>query len=127
MGRKTSGLYKRGQYWFIDKQIFGRRIRESSGATSYSEAQAILARRIEETRQAKIFGVRPKRTFKEARLKAGRKSKTVNHDLKIVRHLLNLAASEWMDENGLTWLAAAPKIKLLPENDVRPAYPLSWE
>src|SRR3989338_4917774 len=69
MGRKTSGLYKRGQYWFIDKQIFGRRIRESSGATSYSEAQAILARRIEETRQAKIFGVRPKRTFKEAAIK----------------------------------------------------------
>lgn len=66
MGRKTAGLRKRGQYWYIDKQIFGRRIREGTGATSYTEAQAILARRIEEIRQAKIFGVRQKRTFKQA-------------------------------------------------------------
>lgn len=38
-----------------------------------------------------------------------------------------MAASEWIDENGLTWLAHAPKIRLLPRNDSRKAYPLSWE
>ena len=32
-----------------------------------------------------------------------------------------------MDEYGLTWMLNAPKIKLLPEHDLRPAYPLSWE
>jgi integrase len=40
---------------------------------------------------------------------------------------LNLAAGEWMDEFGLTWLASAPKIKLLPEYDGRKPYPLTWE
>ncbi len=32
-----------------------------------------------------------------------------------------------MDEHGLTWLASAPKIKLLPEVDARKPYPLNWE
>ena len=32
-----------------------------------------------------------------------------------------------MDEQGLTWLHHAPKIKLLPELDQRQPYPLSWE
>lgn len=47
--------------------------------------------------------------------------------MQIVRHILNLAASEWMDEYGLTWLASAPKIKLLSEHDARKPYPLDWE
>lgn len=173
MGRnKTTGLIKRGTYWYIDKQIFGRRIRESTGATSFAEAQAILARRIEDSRQAKIFGVRQKRTFKEAatkyllehqykdsidtdasklrsvmpyvgnmflnnihmdslqpfiqtRIKEGRKTRTINHGLKIISHILNLAR-DWRDENGLSWTDHAPKIKLLPENDARPPYPIDW-
>lgn len=173
MGRsKTAGLIKRGQYWCIDKQIFGRRIRESTGTTSYTEAQAILARRIDDARQATIFGVRQKRTFKEAatkyllehqykdsidtdasklravmpyvggmflnnihmdslqpyikaRMGEGRKMRTINHGLKIISHILNLA-SDWIDENGLTWLDRVPKIKLLPEHDARPPYPLTW-
>jgi integrase len=41
--------------------------------------------------------------------------------------LLNIAASEWMDESGLTWLERPPKIKLLPVTDARKPYPLSWE
>ncbi|KTC64901.1 integrase (plasmid) [Legionella adelaidensis] len=32
-----------------------------------------------------------------------------------------------MDEFGLTWLNSAPKIKLLPEPDLRKPYPLSWD
>jgi len=52
---------------------------------------------------------------------------TINHGLQIVRRILNLAAGEWMDEQGLTWLHAAPKIKLLPNHDKRRPYPLSWE
>lgn len=51
---------------------------------------------------------------------------TINHGLKIVRRILNLAASDWVDENGLTWLRAAPKIRLLPNKGKRSPYPLSW-
>lgn len=52
---------------------------------------------------------------------------TINHGLKVVRRILNLAASEWVDEYGLTWLQGAPKIRLLPDTNRRPPYPLSWE
>jgi Phage integrase family len=37
---------------------------------------------------------------------------TINHDLKIVRPILNLAASEWVDEH--------PKINVLPDHHKRP-------
>ena len=51
----------------------------------------------------------------------------INHGLKVVRRMLNLASSEWIDEHGLTWLQAAPKIRLLPDFNKRPPYPLCWE
>ena len=44
----------------------------------------------------------------------------------MVRHILRLASDEWLDEYGLTWLPSVPKIKLLPEHDLRKPYPLSW-
>lgn len=66
-------------------------------------------------------------TFIESRRKEGIKTRTINHGLQVVRRILNLAATEWIDEYGLTWLASAPKIKLLPEHDLRKPYPLSWE
>lgn len=52
---------------------------------------------------------------------------TINHGLKVVRRILNLAATEWIDEYGMTWLHVAPKIKLLPDINKRQPYPLSWE
>jgi integrase len=130
--------------------------------------------RLEEVRQAAVYGLRPKRTFREAATKylnenqhkrrisdeathlrqldrfigalplesihigtlqpfiearrtQGLKTKSINLALGVVRHILNLAASEWMDEYHLTWLSSAPKIKLLRVDDARPPYPLSWE
>ena len=175
MGRKrTPGLYKRGEFWHIDKQVFGQRIREAIGSNSLEEAEKYLAKRIEELRQVVVYGARPKRKFREAAIKFlaenqhkksiqsdaeqlemldkyigdlpieavhigtlqpfieakkkdGRKNRTINFGLQIVRHILNLAASEWMDDNGLTWLSSAPKIKLLSINDARKPYPLNWE
>jgi len=175
MGRKkTSGLYLRGGFWHIDKVIRGIRLCESTGTNDLREAEEILARRVDQTRQASIFGIRPERTFRQAatkflmenqhlasisdyaghlkqldgyigdlplvkvhrgalepfikaRQKAGRKSKTINLAMGTVRHILNLAADEWMDEHGLTWLERAPKIKLLPTHDERQPYPLDWE
>ncbi len=175
MGRTiSSGLVKRGQYWHIRKQILGKRLRESTGAESLYEAEVYLARRIEEIRQAIVYGVRPKRTFKEAATKyllenqhkasiaddadhlkllcafignltleqvhngtllpfvnarqaIGRKTKTINNALEVVRHILNLATNQWIDENGLTWMQATSQVKLLPVHDARDPYPLSWD
>jgi integrase len=53
--------------------------------------------------------------------------RTKNCALQTVRHILNLAASEWLDEYGMTWLSHAPKIKLLREDDKKEPYPLSWD
>ena len=65
--------------------------------------------------------------FIEARRAQGRQTKTINLALGTVRHLLNLAASVWLDEFGLTWLDRPPKITLLKVTDARKPYPLSWE
>ncbi|HHF0526638.1 TPA: tyrosine-type recombinase/integrase, partial [Legionella anisa] len=175
MGRKrTPGLQKRGGFWVIDKKVFGRRLCESTGTSDLEEAEKYLARRLEEIRQATVYGVRPKRSFMEAatkflmenqhkrslhddagrlrelvkyigdmplesihmgalqpfvegRRKDGVSTRTINHGLQVVRRILNLAASEWMDEYGLTWIINAPKIKLLPEHDLRKPYPLNWD
>ena len=61
------------------------------------------------------------------RRSAGVAAGTINQGLQIVRRILNLAASEWIDGQGLTWLHAVPKIKLLPNNDKRMPYPLDWD
>ncbi len=42
----------------------------------------------------------------------GVKKKTINLSLEIVRRILRLAADEWRDKQGATWLAIAPKIKM---------------
>lgn len=63
----------------------------------------------------------------EDRKRAAWKKRTINYALQVVRHVLNLAGWEWMDDRGLTWLAHAPKIKLLQEDDKSDPYPLSWE
>ena len=47
--------------------------------------------------------------------------------LGVVRHILNLAAFEWLDEHSLTWLERPPKVTLLKVTDARKRYPLSWE
>jgi integrase len=127
---------------------------------------------MEQIRQAEVYGVRPKRTFRMAATKylnekekrslnrdamelkkldpfiggltleqvhmgslrsfiefqrtQKKKNRTINYGLQVVRHILNLASGEWMDEFGLTWLHVPPKIKLLKLTDERKPYPISW-
>ncbi|MBV6342317.1 tyrosine-type recombinase/integrase [Candidatus Magnetobacterium casense] len=173
MGLKVPpGLIKRGDTWHVSKIVNGCRIRESTGTGDLAEAQRYLAFRMEQVRNAVVYGVRPKRTFREAATKylresmkrsldkdawclkridpfigdlylenvhmgtvrpyidhgrkMGWKARTINMPLEVVRHILNLAAGEWLDENGLTWLQAAPKIRLIPRSDARSPYPLAW-
>ena len=67
MGRnRSSGLRKRGGTWHIDKQVLGHRIHESTGTSELKTAELMLARRIEQIRQASVFGIRPVRIFREA-------------------------------------------------------------
>jgi len=63
----------------------------------------------------------------ERRLAAGRKHKTINLELGIVRRILNLCATSWRDENGNTWLQQAPHITMLPlVGHQREPTPISW-
>lgn len=56
-----------------------------------------------------------------------RSNKTVNLALGLVRRILNLAARDWRDENGKTWLATPPLITLLPLiGHQREPQPLTW-
>jgi hypothetical protein len=63
--------------------------------------------------------------FIAKRRQDGVKTKTLNMALAVVRRVLNLASSEWMDRQGKTWLEAAPKIKQFPVKDARSPYPLT--
>src|SRR5690242_2946826 len=70
MGRKhLPGLVKRGSVWHINKKVNGQRICESTGTGNFQEAERYLVHRLEAIRQATIYGVRPKRTFREAAVK----------------------------------------------------------
>ena len=70
MGRKrVPGLIMRAGIWHIDKRILGRRVCQSTGTAQLEEAERNLARVMEETRQAQIYGVRPARTFEQAAAK----------------------------------------------------------
>lgn len=65
--------------------------------------------------------------FVEERLRDGKSHKTVNLALGVVRRILNLAASSWRDENGVTWLLQAPLITMLPlAGHQREPRPISW-
>jgi integrase len=65
--------------------------------------------------------------FIDKRRTDGIKAKTINLSLEVVRRILRLAAMEWRDERGMTWLEAAPKIKLFPVTDARKPHSLSVE
>ena len=71
MGRRRSpGLYRRGHNWWIDKKIKGYgRLAESCGTTNLAEAEHYLAFRLNEIRNAMVYGIRPTRTFQQAAIK----------------------------------------------------------
>lgn len=67
MGKRiASGLRKRGDVYHIEKTVDGRRLFESTGTGDLVEAERYLAKRLEEIRQATLYGVRPERTFEQA-------------------------------------------------------------
>lgn len=174
MARKSAGLYKRGNVYHIDKVICGDRVCMSTGEKTLKRAEEYLAQIMKEKKDAKVYGIRPERTFLEAtekylkekdksslkndkiqiqmllpfigkesiknihmgtlqkfiksRQKEKVKNSTINHALQVTRHIMNTAATDWIDEYGLTWLENPPRIKLLPpDKNKRKPMPLSWE
>lgn len=73
MGKRMPGLYRRpdvpGGMWHVDKIVHGQRICESCGTCDEEEAKRFLVRRLEEVRQATVYGVRPDRIFRIAATK----------------------------------------------------------
>lgn len=73
MGKRMPGLYRRpdkpGGMWHVDKIVHGQRICESCGTCDEEEAQRYIVRRLEEIRQATVYGVRPDRIFRVAATK----------------------------------------------------------
>ncbi len=73
MGRGTKGLRRRpdkpGGIWHIEKVVNGRSIHESCGTSDQEEAERYLAHRLEELRQARVYGFRPDRIFRVAATK----------------------------------------------------------
>ncbi len=65
-------------------------------------------------------------SFIKARKTQGRKNKTINASLGVVRHILNLAARKWRDSQGRTYLETAPLISMLSLDDARKPRPISW-
>ena len=52
---------------------------------------------------------------------------TINRDLAVVRRILNLAARSWRHDSGTSWLDTPPLIEMLPNDNPRQPYPLSWD
>ena len=53
----------------VDKRVFGVRIKRRLGKIDQDQAEAWLAQQIDKQRQAKLFGQRPQRTFREAAIR----------------------------------------------------------
>ena len=53
----------------VDKRAFGVRIKRRIGSISQEEAEAWLAKEVEQLRQGKLFGLRAARTFREAAIR----------------------------------------------------------
>ena len=66
---RTTGISIEAGCRIIDKRYKGQRIYARLGEVSQEEAEAYLAKRINEVRAAKLFGESPRRTFREAAMK----------------------------------------------------------
>jgi len=73
MGKRMPGLYRRpdepGGTWHVDKIVHGQRLCESCETSDEEEAKRYLVRRLEQIRQARVYGVRPDRIFRVAATK----------------------------------------------------------
>lgn len=108
MSKRTPGLKKRskanGCYeWHVDKRIKGYgRLCESTGSSDEEEAGRYLTRRLEEIRQAIVYGVRPRRKFRVAAAKYltdfATKKRGIKRDALALKDMDPFIGDEWLDE-----------------------------
>jgi integrase len=67
--RRSPGLFLRGGAWHIDKVIDGKRICESTGTGDLKEAEAVVAKLVQEAREVRLLGAQRTRIFREAATK----------------------------------------------------------
>ncbi len=88
--QKMSGLTKRGEFWHIDKVFRGTRICESTQTSDLAQAQEQLARRIDQIRMARVYGLRPDRSFRVAAtkfLEENQHKKSIDDDARLLKQL----------------------------------------
>ncbi len=106
MSKRKPGLYRRanvtgGYEWHIDKCIrkFGR-LCESTGTDDAEEAERYLEQRVREIREAAIFGVRPRRKFREAATKYltdFKDMRSISSAAAALKDLDKFIGEEWLD------------------------------
>lgn len=123
---RKQAKYRRPSYQF--EKVAAKYLLESEGKISLQTEATLLEGIMPFIGQLNLEQVHDDtlQPFIKARKKLGRKNKTVNASLSVVRHILNLAARKWRDAQGRTWLESAPMISMLPLNDVRRPRPISW-
>ena len=77
------GLCLRNGLWHIDKQLFGRRICQSTGTADKAEAEAVLAYVMERRRKQQLYGEPEQFTFEQAAARYAREGtkKSLDRDL----------------------------------------------
>jgi integrase len=88
--QKMPGLFKRGEFWHIDKVFGGTRICESTQTSDFAKAQEQLAKRIDQIRSARVYGLRLDRSFRMAAtkfLEENRHKRTIDDDARLLKQL----------------------------------------
>lgn len=118
--------YQRPQYKF--EPIAAKYLLESEGKLSISTEATLLEAIMPYVGHLNLEQIHDEtlQPFIKARKQQGRKNKTVNASLAVVRHILNYCARKWRDEKGRTLLETAPLISMLPLDDARKPRPISW-
>ncbi len=127
MGRKRNrrmpGLVNVGGIWHIDKRIKGHgRLCESTSERELEAAQQYLIWRLEEIRRATVYGIRPKRTFRQAATKYLREQthkRSLDRDARALKQLEPHIGDLALDQvhNG----SLAPAIRALRAAGQKPA------
>lgn len=102
MGRKRSpGLRLRGEVWHIEKRVNGIQLCESCRTGNLGEAEAYLAKRVEEVRKATQFGVRPRRKWNQAAthyLETNMHKASIADDATHLKQMDSFIGNLWLDQ-----------------------------
>jgi hypothetical protein len=118
MAKRSPGLQKRNGVWYIDKRIKGYgRICESCGTNSLEEAEHYLIHRLDQIRQALIYGIRPTRTFIQAAkkyLEENQHKRSLDRDVyalnAVLPHIGNLSLEQIHNDSLAKYKAKRTKL-----------------